>query len=266
MSSQELAEMPIPEVNDPRQRAYLVALVVSCGQRGLAAEAAGVSRWTVQRWKAGQGGRPPDPAYLAALEVAEDLAAQRMEDIAVQRATEGLRSYKFDKNGNPLRHPKRCECGHRLEEHEKPQLVTQKATSDGPEPVTTEVRACLACTCEDFHGEPYYELNVSDKLLQTLLRAKKPKEYATRRIEHTGQIDWDRLPDHLVARIARGEDVNAVLASAADEGQRYLLGSGAELSGPIPGSDGTAGELIERDEGEEEGDSAGEDAPRWLDL
>jgi hypothetical protein len=128
------------------------------------------------------------------------------------------------------------------------------------------VRPCVSCSCEDFLGAPYYEHEYSDKLLALLLGAKKPKEYATRRIEHTRQIDWDRLPDHLVARIARGEDVNAVLASAADEGERYLLKSGAELGGPRSGSDGTAGELIERDEGEEEGDSAGEDAPRWLDL
>jgi hypothetical protein len=67
------------------------------------------------------------------------------------------------------------------------------------------------------------------------------------------------LPDHLVARIARGEDVNAVLASAADEGERYLLKSGAELGGPSAGGAGEA----EHDEGDGEDGDEGDGWEGW---
>ena len=203
----ECAEPLVPEIADLRKRAYLVALVVTCGQRGKAAEAAGVSRWTVRRWKSGLDGRPPDPIYLEALAVAEELAAQRMEDIAIERATEGLKSYKFDSKGQPLRHPKLCECGHSKVQHVEYGPCTE------PE-----------CGCGEFVGEPYYELEFSDKLIQFLLKGELPDKYG-QRIELRGMLanlDMSRLPDEIVGRLAAGEDAIQVLSTLAASQLRLL--------------------------------------------
>ena len=108
---------PVAELDaslTPAQRAYLVALVEAYNHKSRAAEAAGISVWTPRRWKNGYAYLksderifvPPNPAYIEALEVAEELAAQRIEDVAIQRAVEGRRSYKFHaRTGDPLRHP-----------------------------------------------------------------------------------------------------------------------------------------------------------------
>jgi hypothetical protein len=140
---------------------------------------------------------------------------------------EGVPRYKFN-GGKPVLDPEHCECGHGLREHARPRKPDHVPAG---EEVDQEIRPCLECSCEDFHGEPYVEHEYSDKLLLALLAAKKPRDYGTKRIERTLSIDWDRLPDHLVARIARGEDAQAVIASAAEDGVR-LLASGAELGGP----------------------------------
>ncbi|HUF77151.1 MAG TPA: hypothetical protein VMM35_12775, partial [Longimicrobiales bacterium] len=171
------AEPVIQELEDPRQRAYLMAFVISGGQVGFAASAAGISRWTVQRWRSGYNGRPPDPDYLRALEVAEELAGQVIEDVAIERATQGLRSFKFNtKTGEPLKHPTRCECGHAVGAHERPRLV--KTGAEEGEEIT--FRKCLECACEDFIGEPYFEDLMDGKLMQFLLRGAKPAKYAER--------------------------------------------------------------------------------------
>jgi hypothetical protein len=219
------------------QQAYLIRLVETAGDTGAAAEAAGVHRSTPHRWEHGwprPGGlrTDPSPAYLAALGVARELASETLEQEALRRGFEGVRRYKFN-GGKPVLNPEKCECGHGLRGHARPRKPDH--VPEGEE-VDQEIRPCLECSCEDFHGAPYFEHEYSDKLLLALLAARKPREYGTKRIERTLPIDWDRLPDHLVARIARGEDAHAVIASAAEDGVR-LLASGAELGGPLVGDD-----------------------------
>jgi hypothetical protein len=164
-------EPVVAELEDPRQRAFLLALIETCGQIGRAAAAAGISRWTVRRWKVGYDGRPPDPAYLCALAIATDLAADRLEEVAIRRATEGMKSYKFhNKTGEPLEHPDRCECGHHRRSHALE--AVEMGEGDVPERVRT---SCAECSCSRFQGGPYYEVEISDRLHQFLLRGAKPE-------------------------------------------------------------------------------------------
>jgi hypothetical protein len=235
------------KITETQQR-YLMHLARE-GHKGRAAEATGIHPATAWRWKRGTDTQEPAPDYLAALAIAEDLSDDRIEDEVRRRAMEGEPRYRFS-GATPVRHPENCECGHNVREHAKPPEDDDK----GPRPCRA-----FGCDCDRFYGEPYVEHERSDRLLGKLIEAKKPREYATRRVEYTRQIDWDRLPDHLVARIARGEDVNAVLASAADEGERYLLKSGAELGGPGAGGAGEA----EHDEGDGEDGDEGDGWEGW---
>lgn len=198
------------------QRCYLKALVETYNHKARAAEAVGISVWTPRRWKSGYSYRkgdhrtyvPPDPDYLDALDIAEELAAERLEDFAIQRAVEGRRSYKFHaKSGEPLRHPTMCLCGHSRTQH----------------PTEGEC-GVPGCECSQYVGEPYFEHDYSDKLITFLLRGVMPDRYAER--VHVGaqlaNIDLTRLPDQLVARIAAGENPLAVLASAGEEARDAL--------------------------------------------
>ena len=250
----DLSHDPIlGELEDPRQVAYLCALVVSCGHQGRACEAAGISRWVPWRWRTGHAGRPPSAMYLEALRVAEDLAAQRLQDVAIERATVGLRSYKFDKEGKPLRHPRRCECTHDRAEHVKARSA-DGVTLWGP-------CAGAECSCEAFEGAPYHESVLSDKLIQFLLRGSMPDRYAER-VQVSGSlktINWDALSatpagQAAIARMARGEHPYSVLASAAEEGGR-LLASGAVLGGPGTEDETSASE---GNEGGEESEASSE--------
>lgn len=74
-----------PEITHPKKRAYLSALVANHGQKGKAAEAAGVSARTPtsKPWK-------DDEVYQAALRDAEILAGDALEEEAIRRAVEGV--------------------------------------------------------------------------------------------------------------------------------------------------------------------------------
>jgi hypothetical protein len=247
----------------PRMRAFLLALVTCAGHIGNACVAAGISRECHYRWSRGyldtKSGRryEASPAYLKALEAALAISAEVLEDEAIRRGYEGVKRYKFGPDGEPKRHPEQCECGHELVSHARPRKPDH--VPDG-EDVDQTVRPCLACSCEDFKGAPYWEHDYSDKLLLALLGARKPRQYATKRIETTKtlrNINWDALPDALVARIARGENPLAVLASAADEGAERMLASGAVLGGPgaarAAGGEGSEGERAAGSAGSAEG-------------
>ncbi|MCH7474353.1 MAG: hypothetical protein IIA27_06745 [Gemmatimonadetes bacterium] len=60
----------------------------------------------------------------------------------------------------------------------------------------------------------------SDILLIFLLKALRPEKYRERVEMHgvLANIDLTKLPDHLIARIAAGENVMAVLASGVSQG------------------------------------------------
>ncbi len=97
-----------PEVIEARKRAFLAAFAET-GRVDKAAEAVGIHRGTHYKWLR------DDPDYPERFRQAEQEAARTLEDEAVRRATEGLRRYKFDKQGNPLINP---ETGEPYYEHE----------------------------------------------------------------------------------------------------------------------------------------------------
>lgn len=227
------------------QRAFLAAVIETAGNKKRASAAAGIDPSTYWRW---QNEGLNAAVFNAALEVAEALAADALEDEARRRAVEGVRRYRFNQ-GTPLRHPELCECGHELREHDRPRAPTdeereaKEALIESGETLDMTVRKCLACSCPDFIGAPYFEHEYSDKLLAQMLAAKKPDEYA-KRVKVDGvlrNLNWDALPDHIVDRIAEGEDPRAVLAAAAEQGVKLLLPGGAEVGGPGAGGEGGGG-------------------------
>ena len=65
-----------------------------------------------------------------------------------------------------------------------------------------------------------YVREYSDILLIFLLKAVRPEKYRER-VEMRGvlaNVDLTKLPDALIARIAAGENLNAVLAGAVADG------------------------------------------------
>ena len=208
---------PFEDILNDKKRAFLEAFAVRGTITG-AAVAAGVSHTTyyTEQWKS-------DEQFQDAMRQAERMAAEGLVDEARRRATEGLKAYKFTTGGEAVRHPEECECGHHASNHERRRL-----DADGAE----VPRRCGECTCAGFVGRPYYEHKYSDTMLIFLMKGQLPDIYGDRmRVEaQVSNIDIERLPDHLVARIAGGENVMAVLASAAmsEVEARTLLGSGKE--------------------------------------
>jgi hypothetical protein len=173
------AVSPFDHIEHPRKRAYLRALATH-GRKMKAAQDAGVHEDTpyLPGWRF-------DQEFQEAKALAEAIAAERIEDEAVRRAVEGLKRYRFSKDGEPLKHP-----------------VT---------------------------GEPYFEHEYSDHLLQFLLKGQLPHKYGAK-LHLTAALanfDMSRLPDHLIDRLAAWEEPLAVLASAAQEGH----GTPGELLG-----------------------------------
>lgn len=165
----------------------------------LACEAACVGRSSHYRWL------EEDAAYRDAFELAKEDAAEVLEAEAHRRAVEGQRRYKFNKDGLPIRHPDLCECGHQRSQH----VTAGELLCADPE--------CR--TCGGFVGAPYYEHAYSDTLLIFTLKGLLPDKYRDR-VEVRGllaRLDINLLPNHLVARIAAGEHVEAVLASGASD-------------------------------------------------
>ena len=217
---------PFDHVQHPRRRAFLEALALT-GSRTEAARAAGVHRTTPygDAWKA-------DADFQAALRLAEEISADRLVHEATRRAVEGVRRPVFDKrSGEPLRHPDCCDCGHdRREWH--PQVRGKDGFHHGP-------CAHPECSCTTFEGAPTYEYEYSDRLLEQLLRARRPEDFGGR-IQVTGvltRLNMKLLPDVAVERIAAGENALTVLASiiaggapTEAEAVRAALPPGAEAT------------------------------------
>ena len=85
-----------------------------------------------------------------------------------------------------------------------------------------------------YKGEPGGSVReYSDVLLIFLLKGLRPERYRDR-VEFKGSlanINLELLPDHLIARIAAGEMIEAVLASGIEESGLLRLASGSEGGG-----------------------------------
>lgn len=125
------------------QIAFLTAFPLA-GTIKAACQACGLSRSSYKRWKA------EDREFREAFDdVAADFADQ-IEEEAIRRAKDGTRTIKFNKDGTPIKDPRKHD------------------------PVTGEVKT-------EWADDPwYYETTFSDRLLELLLRAKKPEEYRER--------------------------------------------------------------------------------------
>ena len=151
------------------------------------------------------------------------MAADVLEDEAHRRAVEGLKSYKFNKDGIPLRHPERCECGHHMRHHPKLALGGDSLASkdDEEKPQRSLATACIKeeCGCGAFVGAPYFEHTYADTLLIFLTKGALPERY--RELKEVrgvlANLDLNLLPNHLVARVAAGEPIEAVLAAGASD-------------------------------------------------
>lgn len=209
---------------DGRMRAYLIAYAIT-GNHGRARKAAKLAHPTPWQWQQ-QG----DPRYLAALAECEHVIAGHLEDEARRRAVEGSRSYKFTKDGTPLRHPELCECSHSRSLH----AMGTPATAGAEAPRV----ACTECSCRQFSPAYYFEHAYSDRLLELLLKAQVPEKYGDRLHLRgvLGSLDMGRLPDELVARIAAGDDPMEVLASASRETVRQLAATSSRGEIVVPGA------------------------------
>jgi len=197
-------DRPFNHIREPRKRAYLTAFALT-GHGGDSARAAGIdpSLPHTRGWR-------NDEEYQDALEEARIMAGAHLEDVAHRRAVDGVRSYKFDKDGIPLRHPDECDCGHPRLAHpgllDGDRKLSQPCTMD-------------ECGCVTFLGRPYFEDKYSDTLLIFLTKGILPQRYREIR-EVRGvlaKLDLNQLPNDLVARIAAGEHPEAVLAAGASE-------------------------------------------------
>lgn len=193
-------DRPFQHIRNKNMRCFLTAYA-ACGHKGDAARAAGIHPQTIYNpdWRKNE-------EFQESLEDARLMAADVLEDAAHRRALDGLRSYKFDKEGIPLRHPDECDCGHPRVSHRR---------------IEGETPLCLLeeCPCPQFIGRPYYEEKYSDLLLIFLTKGVLPHRYREIR-EVRGvlaKLDLNMLPNDLVARIAAGEHPEAVLAAGASE-------------------------------------------------
>lgn len=92
---------------EPKKRAFLAAYAET-GSLRAASRASGVSRSSHRNWQAN------DPEYAQAAAETVALVSDNLEDEARRRAVDGTRKYKFDKNGEPIKHP---ETGEPYYEH-----------------------------------------------------------------------------------------------------------------------------------------------------
>jgi hypothetical protein len=121
-----------------------------------ACAAAGAARSAVYR------ARSNYPDFAAAWDEAVEEAADLLEAEARRRAVEGVMRLKFNKRGEPLRHPLLCQCGHERAAH-----------------VPGPACARAGCACVQFLGQPYYERKYSDRLLIVLLKAARPARFCS---------------------------------------------------------------------------------------
>jgi len=118
----------------PSQQAFL-SVYAECGNITQAANAVGVSR------RAHYGWLDNNESYREHFADANETATDKLEKEARRRAIEGVRVYKFTRDGQPILRP--------------------GATLDDPDPY-------------------YYERVYSDKLIELLLRAHRPEKFRDR--------------------------------------------------------------------------------------
>jgi len=82
----------------PRQLAFLAAYE-TCGNVAQSCRAAKINRRAHYEWL------KSEPAYAEKFEASSEIAADGLEEEARIRATQGLRQYKFDSKGLPIKHP-----------------------------------------------------------------------------------------------------------------------------------------------------------------
>lgn len=100
------------DIAHPKKRAFLAAYART-GNITQAAAAAGITRRTHYVWLDAEG--EEGEAYRAAFEDAKEQAADYLEAEARRRAVEGLVRYRFNRAGNPLKHPVTGEPYYELE-------------------------------------------------------------------------------------------------------------------------------------------------------
>lgn len=123
------------------QVAFLRALG-ECGTVKGACEAAGLSLSAYKSWR-------KSPEFLEAYQDAVDAFCDALETEAVRRARDGVKTIKFTSAGRPIKDPRK---------HDPSGNVLP-----------------------GFENDPwYYEESFSDRLLELLLRAKRPEEFALR--------------------------------------------------------------------------------------
>lgn len=214
-------------IKEARQNAFLAAYTET-GHVKKACEAAGVGKSTHYDWMR------QDPEYAERFAEAQKAATADLQDEARRRAVDGLRVYKFTKDGDPIRHPDTCECHHdRREWH-----------LDGGK------GRCIApgCECQAFIGEPYYEHSYSDRLLEVKLKALVDEYRPRQEIVLSGDMQrlidrMDAWPDEYIARAAANEPLPLIVSSMRQEVVRRLL------AGPVEDA-----EVIE-----DQGDDTGEE-------
>ena len=138
----------------PKQRAFLAAYSVS-GVIAVAARAAKVPRVMHYMW------HRDNKDYRLAFQDAKGEAIDALEEEARRRAKDGVRRVKFYK-GTPLMIPAFNEAGEMI---------------------------------KDAKGEivmfPYYEHEYSDRLLEFILTAARPKKFKHREsVEHSGRVEY----------------------------------------------------------------------------
>ncbi len=89
--------------NARAQRAFLAAFART-GNVSQSAKAARIDRDTHAHWLKFEG--PAGDDYRQAFDQAKEMAADVLEQEAVRRAVHGTVRYRFDRHGNPLKHPK----------------------------------------------------------------------------------------------------------------------------------------------------------------
>ncbi len=219
---------PFQHISEPKKRAFLTAFALT-GHTTRSCEAADISPGLIYT-----NGWTRDETFQEAYEDARIMAGDALTNAARERAIEGMRSYKFSKEGVPLRHPEECDCGH-------PRTAHPSLAQDGEEGKSI-VTPCVMdeCGCRVFIGRPYFETKVSDTVLIFLLKGTFPERHAERR-EVRGllaKLDLNMLPNTLIQRIAAGEAIESVLAAGASEAgiTPGELVRGALKPGDPPGS------------------------------
>jgi hypothetical protein len=91
--------MQMEQNGTPKKQAAFLAAYISTGSISHAARAAETSRTSHYRWM------EESKEYQELFEAAKEEALENLERETRFRAMEGLRIYKFDRDGNPLKHP-----------------------------------------------------------------------------------------------------------------------------------------------------------------